>query len=326
MKDKTKSRILYLYQIIQKHTDRDHPMSTEQLIDRLRLDFGIEVNRNTLGNDMEVMMQCGYPVGVIHSTQNRYYYTERILSVPELRLLIDVIASSKFVTQKKSEELIGRLLALTNEYEAKKLSRHISLEGRVKSDNEKGYPIVATINEAMDQGRRISFRYTDFNSRREKIIRHNGKPYIVSPYALISDGDYYYVAGYCSSHRKIQHFRLDRIDGVPEILPKAAVPAPQGFDAGAYTKRIFSMFGSADEAEEVTLVGEAAAMKGMVDKFGMDFELEPLENDRFRARVVVCPGPTFYRWVFGWNGALRIEGPDRIRKAYRKMAHKVLKE
>ena len=147
MENKTKYRIVYLYQLLVENSDESHPLSTVEIIDLLKTKYDIDVNRNTLGKDLEVMKQGGLPIEIIHSTQNKYYYDGQLFDLAELKVLIDAVLSSKFITEKKSQELIKRLLALTSEQNADQLRRHIDVSDRVKSENEKGYYVIAEFDE-----------------------------------------------------------------------------------------------------------------------------------------------------------------------------------
>ena len=156
MENKTKYRIVYLYQLLVENSDESHPLSTVEIIDLLKTKYDIDVNRNTLGKDLEVMKQGGLPIEIIHSTQNKYYYDGQLFDLAELKVLIDAVLSSKFITEKKSQELIKRLLALTSEQNADQLRRHIDVSDRVKSENEKGYYILDAINSAIDSKKKIA--------------------------------------------------------------------------------------------------------------------------------------------------------------------------
>ncbi|MDO4556378.1 MAG: WYL domain-containing protein [Lachnospiraceae bacterium] len=321
----TKFRILYLYQILVRYSDADHPISTVELTQMLKEKYNMDVNRNTLANDLDILRESGLHIEVIRSTQNRYYYDGRIFDVPELKLLVDAVSSSKFITERKSEQLIGKLLTLTNIDNAAKLRRHIYISGRVKSDNEKGYYIVDAINDAIDLKRKISFLYTDYNGDKQRIIKHDGNPYIVSPYALIWDGDYYYVIGHCDSHDKIQTFRLDRIERQPEILEEIIEPAPDEFNLAQYNKTVFRMYDT-DEPVAVKLLCENHVMKAIIDSFGLNVDTMKVDDDHFLANVTVCASPTFYCWIFGWCGAVKIQEPMSVKDEYKKMLKQALKE
>ena len=325
MENGTKLRLLYLYQHLVKSSDQEHPISTSQLMEDLKQLYGIVVNRNTMANDLNMLNQAGLRIEVIHDRQNLYYYDGQVFDLAELKILIDAVSSSKFITEKKSKDLIGKLLSLTNGNGAEKLRRHIYVEERVKSDNEKGYYIVDAVNEAIDSGRKITFQYTEYNNRKRKILKHEGEYYVVSPYALIWDGDYYYVVGFSERRGIIQNFRLDRIAKSTSILDEPARPAPDDFNLKKYFESVFRMF-PADEQVSVELLCESFIMKAMVDQFGIKVQTEETDDSHFKATVSVCPSPTFYRWVFGWNGAMKILGPANVLEEYRGMCRKGLED
>ena len=325
MENGTKLRLLYLYQHLVKSSDQEHPISTSQLMEDLKQNYGIVVNRNTMANDLNMLNQAGLRIEIIHDRQNLYYYDGQVFDLAELKILIDAVSSSKFITEKKSKDLIGKLLSLTNGNGAEKLRRHIYVEERVKSDNEKGYYIVDAVNEAIDSGRKITFQYTEYNNRKRKILKHEGEYYVVSPYALIWDGDYYYVVGFSERRGIIQNFRLDRIAKSPSILDEPARPAPDDFNLKKYFESVFRMF-PADEQVSVELLCESFIMKAMVDQFGIKVQTEETDDNHFKATVSVCPSPTFYRWVFGWNGAMKILGPANVLEEYRGMCRKGLED
>ncbi len=253
MENGTKLRLLYIYQYLLRHSDADHPVSTPELLKYLKDEYGLAVHRTTLPNDFAMMEEAGIHIEVIKSRQNKYYYDDRPFDVPELKLLIDAVSSSKFITEWKSRELIKKLVSLTSDYNAEKLRRHITVEGRVKSENEKAFYILDRINTAIDKNCKISFQYADYNNRKRKELRNDGEAYKVSPYALVWDGDYYYMIGYCDNREHMRHFRLDRIYRVPDVLEKEeAVPAPKDFKLASYIQKIFRMYGG-DETVEVEL-------------------------------------------------------------------------
>ena len=324
MENGTKLRLLYIYQHLLRYSDPEHPVSTPELLQYLKDEHGMDVNRTTLPNDFAMMEKAGIHFEVIKSRQNKYYYDDRLFDVAELKLLIDAVSSSKFITEKKSKELIGKLTTLTSEYYAEKLRRHITVDGRPKSENEKALYILDQINDAIDKGCKVSFQYADYSIRKRKVIRNNGENYIVSPYALVWDGDYYYMIGYCDNRSHLRHFRLDRIFRIPTVLTyDEAMPEPEGFHLAEYMQKVFRMYGG-DETIEVVLLCDAFIMNAMIDQFGTKVRTKEIDDYHFTATVTVSPSPNFYRWVFGWNGAMRILGPESIKKEYNDMLLKSL--
>lgn len=326
MENGTKLRLLYIYQHLLQHSDAEHPISTHEILKYLKDKHGMEVNRTTLPNDFAMMEQAGIHFEVIKSRQNKYYYDGWLFDIPELKILIDAVSSSKFITEKRSKELIKKLVSLTSEYNAEKLRRHITVEGRIKSDNEKAFYIVDCINTAIDKNCKISFQYAEYNNRKRKVLRNDGNAYIVSPYALVWDGDYYYVIGYCDNRESIRHFRLDRIYRIPSLLEsEQSNLVSKSFNLSEYLQKTFRMYGG-DETIQVTLQCESYLMNAIVDHFGTNIWTEEIDENHFKTIVTVSPSPTFYRWVFGWNGAMKIVAPNNVKSGYKAMLRKALKE
>ena len=325
MENGTKHRILYLYQHLLQHTDAEHPLSTAELMKILKEQYAIKVSRNTISDDLAMLHNCGLHIEHYESTQNKYYYDGHAYDLAELKLLVDAISSSKFITQRKSDELITKLLTLTSAANAAKLRRHIYVAGRVKSDNEQGYYIVDALNEAIDTRRKIQFAYTDFDVNKNRYVTNDGTPYTVSPYTLEWDGDYYYLRGFCDERQAMRTFRIDHIAEQPKILNQIAVSPPEDYSPAQYSKCVFRMFDT-DQPEEVQLQCHVSTMKYLIDNFGVDVKTEPIGEDSFRANVLVCASSTFYRWLFGFNGKIKILGPEAVKNAYREMLQKALYE
>lgn len=323
MENVTKLRILYLYQYLVQSTDPDHSASTADLMKMLQEKYGIKVSRNTITDDLTMLHDCNLQIEVIHSTQNKYYYDGQLFDIPELKLLIDAVSSSKFITEQKSEALINKLLTQVPIHSAIKLRRHVYASDRVKSDNERGYYIVDVINEAIDTRHKISFCYTDYDVNKSRYVTNSGKPYTVSPYTLMWDGDYYYLRGYCDERQAMRTFRLDRIEKQPDVLRDAALPKPENYSIAEYSKSVFRMFDT-DEPVEVTLLCSASNMKVIIDNFGMDVDTTPIDKEYFQVRVKVCTSPTFYRWIFGFGHSMKILGPDKAIEKYKDMCKATL--
>lgn len=314
--DDGRLRILYLYQMLLRDTDEQHALSTPEILRRMKEEYGITMHRTTLPKDVELLREAGVDIRFERRRALHYYIPEGPFSVPELRLLIDAVLSSKFITQKKSEALVEKLIALTNSTNADKLHRTVHVTGKAKSENEKGYAIVDAINEAIHGKRKISFYYFDYDNRKRHVLKNDGNPYTVSPYDLIYDGDCYYMTGFCDERGEARTFRVDRIEKQPALLPDAAVKRPKDYRVERYTQEVTRMF-STEETVEVTLLCETELMKAVIDHFGSNVHTKPVGDNQFRATVKVCPSPTFYRWIFGWTGKLTILEPATIQEKYK---------
>lgn len=298
-------------------------MSTKELLQAMQDYHQISMHRTTLPKDIAALREAGAEIIEVRARDKKYFLADRIFEVAELKLLIDAVESSKFISERKSEELTDKLIALSSVGTADRLKRNSLNAGRIKSENEKSYYIVDAVNDAINSGKRISFYYTDIDMNKQKVMKNGGEPYILSPYSLLWNGDYYYLIGYNHGREQINTFRVDRIDRQPEILEDEIQPMPDDFSLETYARMVFRMYDT-EEAVEVTLYCEKPLMKHVIDQFGMDVETEIVDENGFIVHAEVCASPTFYRWVFGWNGKMKILAPDTVLDEYHEMARKAL--
>ncbi len=316
-------RLAALNAILSRYSDEEHMLSTKDIMKHLEKEYGIKIFRTTVTRDIDALRESGLEIEVHKGSPNRYYLITRTFELPEIKLIVDAIASSKFITERKSEKLIAKLEEFVSVYQREQIKHNIHTEGRVKSDNERSFYIVDTINEAINKKKKISFLYYEYDANKQKTLRNDGLPYIFSPYALIWNGDYYYTVGYSDKHMKVTSFRVDRIYATPEMLNEDAVPEPRDFDVADYTKTIFRMY---DEKRlKVELLCENSVMKSVIDRFGEDVDTEIFDKKHFIARVDVAMSPNFFGWVFGFEKSIRILGPTEARRRYRLMINRSLK-
>lgn len=312
-----KPRILYLQKILLERTDEEHPLSTTQLIGILNDEYEISAHRTTITKDIAALVEYGLDIVTIHSTQSKYFVASRRFELPELKLLIDAVESSKFITKKKSDALIEKIHTLTSPGQVSKLKRNNYVADRIKPDNEQIYYIVDTINDAINEDKQISFQYYDYTGLKKKVLKNKGEVYKLSPYHLLWNGDYYYVVGYSEKKSKAVTFRVDRIAGVPEILEKESVPQPEDFNIADFTKEVFFMY----DGDNVTvdLRCDNSLMKTMIDRFGEDVTTLAYDMTSFRLITEVSASPTFFGWVFGFGGKVQILEPVEVKEQYRQM-------
>ena len=320
----TKPRILYLLRILEQYTDEDHPLTTNQLIEKLKEDYGISAHRTTLSKDIAALQEFGIDVITVHSTQCKYFIGSRQFELPELKLLIDAVESSKFITSRKSDALIKKIHKLTSQSQVAKLKRNNYVIDRIKPDNEQIYYIVDTINDAINNGKQISFQYYDYSGLKKKVLKNKGEVYKLSPYKLLWSGDYYYVIGYSEKKGKVINFRVDRIAATPMILTENALPMPKDFDLENFTKEVFFMF-SGDEVV-VDLRCDNSLMKTMVDRFGEEVKTLAYDMTSFRIITEVSASPTFFGWVFGFGGKVQILAPESVKEQYKQMVLKTMND
>ena len=317
MDNDAKLRPLYLAKILYEMTDEDHYLTTAQLIQILEEKYGIKSHRQTIKAEIELLKQFGLEIEEVKSTQNRYNLYGRTFDAPELKLLIDAVESSKFITSSKSKELVKKIGTLASEYIAASLTRNVSCEGRIKPGNEKIYHIGDAINEAINKKKKISFQYFQYKVRKEQKLKHNGEPYVITPLHLVWNGDYYYMVGVYDYKQRIGNFRVDRIAKCPLILDEEGTPAPEDFDIDEYINTSFRMFNS--EHAEVELICDNEVMDSIIDKFGTEVMTYANDMTSFRAVVNVAVNHVFYSWVFGFGGKVKIKGPEDVKQKYTDM-------
>lgn len=316
MDNDAKLRPLYLAKILYEQTDEDHYLTTTQLIKILEERYSVKSHRQTIKADIEILKKFGMEIEEVKSTQNRYNIFGRKFDQAELKLLIDAVESSKFITKSKSDALVEKIGMLTSQYRAQEFNRNISVEGRIKPGNEKVYLIVETINEAINKGKKISFECFKYNVRKEKKLKRD-EPYVITPLHLVWNGDYYYMIGVYDYQNRLGTFRVDRINKIPTILKEDGVPAPEDFDLNQYLNTTFRMFNS--EHEEVELICSNDLMDAIIDRFGYDVTTYANDMESFRVVVNVAVSHVFYSWVFGFCGKVKIKGPETVKEKYNEL-------
>ena len=312
-----KGRVLFLAQYLLAHTDDEHALTTDELI-RVCKEAGFGANRNTIRDDLAVLADAGLDILDERSGSGKAYHIGmRLFELPELKMLVDAVSSARFIPLHKSESLIGKILRLTSEQNRPKLTARMFTADRVKTGNTAVFYTTDTICRAMEEGKKICFRYWNYNQRKEHVLRHGGDWFTASPYALIWDDDRYYLAAYSDYREKLVNFRVDRMCDV-QVTEEEAV-RDEDFNAAEYARRTFRMLDDDLEEASVSLNCDNAYMQNVIDRFGEETETEAVGDDCFRARVTVRPSKTFFSWVFGFCGGIRIEGPEEVKTRFEEM-------
>ena len=317
MESDGKLRLLRLLEILQTESDEQHPISITQITAMMKERWGLDAYRITVQKDIKALRSAGYEIETIRTTQNRYYLTSRTFELPELKLLLDAVESSKFITQKKSRILASKLLTLTSRHNAAGLKRNISIADRIKPKNEHIYYYIDAINEAINTKCKISFRYFAYTPSKKKALKNGGEPYVLSPYTLTWNGDCYYVVGWSDKHGKVATFRVDRIFETPKILSQKAVSRPKNYSIADFAEKAYQLFDA--DRTKVTLLCDAMAMNSVMDHFGERADTEPVEDSTFRLTAEVSLSPTFFAWVFQFGGKVKILEPTEAVEKYQSL-------
>ena len=316
-----KGKLLYVMRILLQETDEEHPLSTEEIIDKLG-EQGIKAERKSIYSDIETLRAFGLDV---HGTRGRtagYYVGEREFELPEIKLLIDSVQSSKFITERKTMQLIRKLAGLMSVHEAALMKRQLYVKNRIKSMNESIYYNVDAIHQAIAEDRQIEFRYYSYTVTKEKKFRRNGQPYRVSPLALSWAEENYYLIAYEAETDKIKHFRVDKMNGirVRDQFRQGKNRLPEK-EMGEYTRKNFSMFGG--EEQTVTLRFSNRMIGVVIDTFGKDVAISSLDEDHFQIRTSVAVSPQFFGWLFGLDGEAAITAPREVMEMFNEQLNRV---
>ena len=315
-------RTLYLAKILYERTDEEHMLTTKDLLEILQREFQIYAHRVTIYEDIEQLRLFGMDIVTTRSSQNRYYLASRMFDLPELKLLIDAVESSKFITAKKSSALVEKLVRFTSSGHAEDLRRDLYPEGRIKQENEKIYYIIDSIHAAINAGKKIAFRYFRYNARKERELRQDGQEYVFSPWMLVWNGDRYYMLGWSDKHQAVSSFRVDRIAEQPRMLEEDATAIPDGFDVSEHLSILYHMYKG--ERMRVELLCDNDTMGSIIDRFGEEVDTEIRDEDRFIVRVELDVDHLFYSWIFGFMGKVKILSPMSVAEQYRELLRKEL--
>ena len=309
--NKQKLKLLYLIKIFTEDTDDQHALTLPQIVEKLGA-YGISAERKTLYQDFELLRDFGFDIIGQQARRNFYYHMgNRRFELPELKLLVDSVQSAKFITDKKSNALIKKLEGMVSKYEARKLQRQVIISGRIKAMNESIYYNVDKLHEAIGTDRQIRFKYFRWNIKKEMELRKDGAWYQVSPWALMWDDENYYLVGYDAEDGKIKHYRVDKMWRISVADRKREGKEQfKAFNMPRYTKSLFGMFGG--EEVKVTLEAENGMVGILLDRFGKDIPVKPVDADHFRTSVVVAVSSQFLGWIMALGDGVKIIGPDKV--------------
>ncbi len=315
-----KQKILLLAKYLMEESDEDHPIGVAEMIAYLK-NAGISAERKSIYADLETLGAFGMDIVSVKGKKTGYFVGERLFQLPELRLLVDAVQSSRFLTQKKSEELIGKLEGLASRHEAKKISHQVFVAGRIKTMNESIYRNVDTLSLAIGEDRKISFRYFEWAPDGSKRFRRDGAFYTVSPFHLLWDDENYYLIALTESGEK-RHFRVDKMESISPLEEKRQGKEMfSDFDPALYEKKSFGMFGGREE--RVTLFCRERVCGVIFDRFGGEIPVRKAK-DGYLVTVPVFVSPLFYSFVMSFGKDMKIRSPKWVKDEFLALARDVI--
>ena len=320
-----KFKLYRLAQIMLEKTDEEHFITMPEILAALG-EYDITADRKSIYTDLKDLEKLGIevegePVG------NRYHYhvINRPFELPELKLLVDAIQSSKFITERKTTALIRKLEKLVSKYEAMKLQRQVYVSGRIKTMNESIYYTVDAIHNAISENKKIQFQYFQWNVKKEMELRHNGAYYHISPWGLSWDNENYYLVGYDSDADKIKHYRVDKMLHIQMSDEKREGKEHfQKMNMAEYARKSFGMFGGKEQ--QVKLLVENSLAGVIIDRFGKDVMFIPADEKHFTVNVDVRVSRQFLGWIISLGEGVKIVAPDEVVAQMKKEIERLVRQ
>ncbi len=319
-----KLKLLYLLRFLMQNSDEGHPVSMAQIIEELSQN-GISAERKSIYDDIESLRLFGFDIVQLKGKNGGYYIGERDFELPELKLLVDSVQSSKFITQDKTYKLIKKIEGLASVYDGQLLQRQVFVTNRVKSMNESIYYTVDVISDAITRNRKIRYQYFEYTVNKERVPRHDGAFYEVSPFALIWDDENYYMLAWDSKAETMKHYRVDKMqkvtlsdeerDGIEEFVK---------YDMSAYSKTVFGMFGGKEQKVKLRFANHLVGV--VLDRFGRETTIIPDGDGYFTVTLNVVVSPQFFGWVFGFGSDVEIISPENVRDEIKRITEEILKK
>lgn len=300
-----KRKLLLLAKLLLERSDEDHPISRQDMQQELER-WGVSAERKSIYDDMEQLKELGLDVQARRGRNGGWYIGARDFELAELKLLVDAVQSSRFLTKRKSDALIRKLEGLTSVHQARQLQRQVYVDRRVKTMNESIFYNVDKLQGAIAQNRVVTFRYFEYNARRERVFRRDGERYRLTPYGLIWDSENYYLAGWDEPRREVRHYRVDKMTDINLTGMKGH---PRGsWTAEGYARKHFGMFSGTPCCLRLRCENRLAGV--MIDRFGLEVSLIPDGEDHFTASVDLVVSPPLWGWLFGLGTGVEVLEPD----------------
>lgn len=304
-------RILHVLEILLRKTDDEHGLTMKELRDALKF-HDIDAERKTIYADIEALQSFGIDIIGVRQDNTYYYHVGgREFELAELKLLVDSVQAAKFITEKKSRLLIKKLEGLASDYEGQQLQRQVYVAGRIKTSNEAIYYNVDRIHEAIGRNVKIRFHYFQWNVKKEQELRHSGKWYCISPWALSWDDENYYLVGYDKEAEEIRHYRVDKMLDLEVAREKREGGKYfRKFDIAGYARKIFGMFDGEEELVTLRLQNRLAGV--VIDRFGRETTFFPVDRDSFEVKVKVAVSRQFLGWLIALGDGVEVVSPESV--------------
>ncbi len=317
-----KLKLLYLLKMLNEKTDEENTMTVNEMIAELNR-YGITAERKSIYDDLEALRHYGLDIVTRKSKTTEYFVASRLFELPELKLLVDAIQCSKFVTHKKSNELIKKIESLASTKQAQSLHRQVYVSNRVKTINESIYYNVDRLHAAIAENKQVTFKYFDYDIKKEKVYRKNGDKYIVSPYGLSWDDENYYLVTFSTKYNDFTHYRVDRMTDI-DLLEENREPLPEKaqFDIAEYSKKVFNMFGG--EEVMVKIKFDNSLVNAAIDRFGKDIIIGKLDDTSFFIWIKVAVSSTFFAWLSQFGSKVKVLSPETVVEQYKNSLREIL--
>lgn len=318
-----KMKLLYLLKILTEQSDEEHCLSAQALIEALAA-YDVKAERKSIYDDIAQLIDFGYDIVLVKAKNGGgYYLAGREFELAELKLLVETVQASRFLTIKKSRELIAKIEKLASKSEAGQLQRQVYVANRIKTANESIYYIVDDIHRAIQNNEQISFQYLEWNLAKELVPRKDGKIYRVSPWALTCKDENYYLIAHDGESDTIKHFRVDKMGHIQVLtgITRGGAELFERFDIAAYANKTFGMFGGREEI--VTLEFENRFIGVVLDRFGKEVSVRKRDEEHFSVRVQVALSGQFYGWMTGLGAGAKIAAPGDVVEEYGKYLRQV---
>lgn len=298
-------------EILRQETDEDHPLKTSAICKKL-VAMNISCDPRTLHRDMKLLIEHGYDIiSPLIQHERAYYLADNGFSVPELKIMMDAVQAAGFITPKKTAQLMNKIASLGGSNRAEVLMKNIVHFNTRKHNNEAIYYIVDVLEDAICTNKKVIFRYFDIDENRQRVYRRDGHHYVVEPVALIFNEDNYYLMCYSSRHGNTANYRVDRMDNVEIIDEELTEKAKELRDSVAgYTESVFRMYGG--KPEKINLRFPKQLIGPIYDKFGENIKLRKVDDNTYSASVMAQISPTFWGWLFQFEGQMSIVGPKGV--------------